>query len=114
MTDCVFCKIINKEISSDIVYETDTVIAFKDIHPVSPVHILIAPKMHIESIEGLNPENVSVVGDIHLAVKKIAGDFGISEKGYRLISNCGKAAGQTVPHLHYHLIGGRKFGISIV
>jgi histidine triad (HIT) family protein len=114
MTDCIFCKIINKEIPSEILYETDNVIAFKDIHPVAPVHVLIAPKLHIENIEKLDSENISVVCDIHLAAKKIANDFGISEKGYRLISNCGKAAGQTVPHLHYHLIGGKRFGISIV
>ncbi len=114
MGDCVFCRIIRKEIPSNTVYEDEKVYAFKDINPVAPVHILITPKQHIKSVEDLTPENAGVMADIHLAAKKIAGDTGLSESGYRLINNCGENAGQTVPHLHYHLIGGKVLGPKII
>jgi len=114
MSDCIFCKIINKEIPSTIVYEDEKVMAFKDINPVAPVHVLIVPKMHISSIKELNEENAGILADIHLAAKKIAQELGIYEKGFRLINNCGEDAGQTVFHLHYHLIGGTCLGPKIL
>lgn len=114
MKDCIFCRIIDRQIPSAIVYEDDKVLAFKDINPVAPVHVIIVPKLHIASVNSLTPENASVLGDIHLAAKKIAEELGVAEKGYRLISNCGADAGQTVFHLHYHLIGGVKLGAKIL
>ena len=114
MEDCIFCKIINKQIPSSIVYEDDKVLAFNDIKPEAPIHVIIVPKMHIASVNELTPENAAVVGDIHLAAQKIAAKLNISDRGYRLINNCGADAGQTVFHLHYHLIGGLKLGAKII
>jgi len=113
MEDCIFCKIINKEIPSSIVYEDDKVLAFKDISPAAPIHILIVPKVHVANVEALDPQTVGCVADIHMASKKIAKLMGINEKGYRLITNSGTEAGQTVMHLHYHLIGGMTLGAKI-
>lgn len=114
MADCIFCKIINKEIPSQIVYEDDKVIAFKDIQPVAPVHVLIVPKIHIASMKDINSSNANILMDIHLAVNEVAKKIGIYEKGYRLVNNCGADAGQTVQHLHYHLIGGVTLGPKII
>lgn len=114
MEDCIFCKIIDRKIPSTIVYEDDKVLAFKDISPVAPVHVVIVPKQHIANVNALTSENVSILGDIHLAAKKIAEEVGVADKGYRLINNCGEDAGQTVFHLHYHLIGGLKLGAKII
>ena len=114
MENCIFCKIISKQIPSTIVYEDEKVLAFKDINPVAPVHVIIVPKNHIASVNELTAENAAVVGDIHLAAQKIAGELGVADKGYRLINNCGADAGQTVFHLHYHLIGGLKLGAKII
>lgn len=114
MEDCIFCKIISRQIPSTTVYEDDRVLAFNDINPVAPVHVIIIPKQHIENVNGLTPDNASVVADIHLAARKIAEKLNIADKGYRLINNCGSDAGQTVFHLHYHLIGGLKLGAKIV
>lgn len=114
MDDCIFCRIIRREIPSTIVYEDEKVLAFRDINPVAPVHVLIIPKKHIANIEALNDDNAGIVADIHLAVKKVAEKEGVSQKGYRLISNCGKEAGQTVFHLHYHLIGGKELGTGLI
>lgn len=114
MEDCIFCKIIERKIPSTIVYEDDNVFAFKDISPVAPVHVVIVPKQHIANVNSLTSENASVLGDIHLAAKKIAEEAGIADKGYRLINNCGADAGQTVFHLHYHLVGGLKLGAKII
>lgn len=113
MEDCIFCKIINKEIPSQIVYEDEKVIAFKDISPAAPIHILIVPKVHVTNVEALDEQTVSCVADVHLAAKKVAKLMGINEKGYRLITNSGEEAGQTVMHLHYHLIGGMTLGAKI-
>lgn len=106
MSDCLFCKIINREIPSKSVYETDKVYAFYDINPEAPVHILIVPKQHIDSHNDLTVENVDIMKDIHLAANEIAKQLGIAERGYKLINNCGADAGQTVFHIHYHLVGG--------
>ncbi len=114
MQDCIFCKIINRQIPSAIVYEDDKVLAFKDINPVAPVHVLIVPKQHIASMREINSENAGILADIHLAANKVAESMGIADEGYRLINNCGKAAGQTVFHLHYHLIGGTNLGERLI
>jgi len=114
MEGCIFCKIINGEIPSAKVYENDKVVAFKDINPAAPVHVLIVPKVHIESIKDINTDNAGILVDIHLAANKVAEQAGILDRGYRLINNCGPDAGQTVPHLHYHLIGGTSLGLRII
>jgi len=114
MQDCIFCKIVNRQLPSTVVYEDDKVMAFNDINPVAPIHVIIIPKEHIANVNGLTEENASVMGDIHLAAKKIAEKLGVAEKGYRLINNCGSDAGQTVFHLHYHLIAGVKLGAKII
>lgn len=108
MSDCIFCKIVNNEIPSEKVFEDDKIIAFKDITPCAPVHILIIPRKHISSVNELDDDNQNVIGHIFLAAKNIAKNLGISENGYRIVTNCGKDGGQTVGHLHFHLIGGRN------
>ena len=106
--DCIFCKIANKEISSEIVYEDNEVIAFKDIKPVAPVHLLIITKKHIPSVDHLEAEDKELIGSLFLVARKIAREQGVAETGYRLVFNVGPDAGQTVDHLHLHLIGGHK------
>jgi len=103
--DCVFCKIINKELKSDVIYENDKVIAFKDIHPKAAFHILIVPKKHIESVDKLEESDKELVGEMALAAKSIAKDNNIS--GYRLVINVGRDGGQIIDHLHMHLLGGK-------
>jgi len=114
MENCVFCRIIKREIPSTVVYEDEWTIAFNDIKPVAPIHVIIIPKQHIASVNDLNEDNADAVAKVHLAAIKVAEKLGISGKGFRLINNCGKDAGQTVFHLHYHLIGGRSLGEKIV
>lgn len=114
MNECIFCKIVNKEIPSTVYYENDEVIAIKDINPAAPVHVLIIPKKHIENVKDINKDNGQILVDIHLAANKVAEELGISQKGYRLITNVGKGAGQTVFHLHYHLLGGKEMGEKII
>lgn len=111
--DCLFCKIVNGEIPSTKVYEDETVYAFKDINPVAPVHVLIIPKQHLSSINDVNEENSAVIAHIYEVAAKLAKEFGISENGYRMVSNCGADAGQTVFHLHFHLLGGKKLNIQM-
>lgn len=107
--DCVFCKIINGTIPSTKVYEDDKVIAINDLNPQSPVHILIIPKNHIASADDLSEDNCDIVGHIFTVAAKIAKEKGLSN-GYRIINNCGKDAGQTVFHIHFHLLGGKDLG----
>ena len=114
MNDCIFCKIINREIPSKSVYENDKVYAFYDINPEAPVHVLIVPKQHIASHNELTTDNIDIIKDIHLAVNEIAKQLGIADSGYRLINNCGADAGQSVSHLHYHLVGGVRMGSKIL
>lgn len=105
----IFSKIINKEIPADIVYETENVIAFKDIRPQAPVHILIIPKIEIPKVTDLKgSEHSALLGEMFDAANKIASDFGIAEDGFRLVFNCGNNGGQEVYHLHMHLLGGRE------
>jgi len=108
MTSCIFCKIANKEIEKKLLYESDDIVAFEDIAPKAPIHILIVPKKHIDSINNLEEENKTLLGKLVLVAKDIAKEKGISETGYRLIFNTGPDAGQTVDHIHLHLMGGEK------
>jgi histidine triad (HIT) family protein len=114
MENCIFCMIINREIPSTVVYEDEKVMAFHDIKPVTPVHVVIIPKQHIANVKEITAENGTMLLDIHLAANKVAEILGISDRGYRLVTNCGPEAGQTVFHLHYHLIGGRDLGPKLV
>ena len=109
MSDCIFCKIIEKQIPTDILYETADIMAFADIEPKAPVHIVIIPKNHIPSINTLSEDNANLIGKMILAAKKLAETHDINETGYRLIMNCGPDAGQSVKHIHLHLLGGKKF-----
>lgn len=114
MDDCIFCKIINGKIPSNKVYEDDDVLAFKDINPQMPVHIIVIPKKHIKSIADLTIGDEALIGKIFTAINKIAKDLNISEDGFRVISNCGENAGQTVQHLHFHILGGEKMSEKII
>ena len=106
----IFTKIINKEIPSEIVYETDSILAFKDINPVAPIHILIIPKYNIPTFNHIEDNDSKILVELLLSAKKIAKDMEIAKDGYRLIFNCNEHGGQTVYHLHLHLVGGRKLG----
>jgi histidine triad (HIT) family protein len=108
MTDELFLKIINREIPAEIVYETDEVLAFRDINPQAPVHVLIIPKERIPTINDLGPEHAELVGKLILAAAEIAREQGLSEDGYRVVMNCNEAGGQMVYHIHLHLLGGRQ------
>ena len=106
---CIFCKIINKTIPAKTVFEDKEVLAFEDIKPQAPVHILLVPKAHIEKISDLTDKDITIVGKLILAAKKLAKENGVEESGYRIVMNCNRDAGQEVFHLHAHLLGGRKF-----
>jgi histidine triad (HIT) family protein len=108
MEDCVFCKIIAGQIPSDIVYHDDIVVAFKDINPVTQVHLLIVPREHIAYLTDLTEKQAGLVGHMILVVNKLAQQTGIAEKGFRVVINVGSEGGQMVPHLHMHLLGGRR------
>lgn len=112
--DCLFCKIIDGQIPSTKVYEDDTVLAFKDINPAAPIHILVIPKKHIDSLAKLTNEDKDIVWHIHEVINKVAEEQGFKESGYRVIVNCGKDSGQEVMHLHYHVLAGTKMGDKIV
>ncbi len=105
--DCLFCKIVNGDIPAEKVYEDDKVLAFKDINPAAPVHILVIPKQHISSIAEITKENSSVISHIFEVIAKLAQEFDLQD-GYRVVTNSGEQAGQTVLHLHFHILGGRK------
>lgn len=105
--DCIFCKIIAGEIPSDKVYEDETVFAFRDINPQAPVHILVVPKAHIASVHEVTSQNCAVVGHIFEVISQLAEHEGLDE-GYRVVSNCGDHGCQSVKHLHFHILGGKK------
>ncbi len=109
MEECIFCKIARKEIPAEIVYEDDNVLAFKDIQPSAPVHILLIPKKHLPTFFDLEESDASLIGEVHLAATKVARKLGLEDSGFRLVSNCKGDAGQLVFHLHFHLLGGRPF-----
>ncbi len=108
MSDCIFCKIISKEIPANVVYEDEKILAFHDLSPVAPQHVLIIPKVHIDNMNGITEESGKVVAHIFTKVKEISKQLGINDSGYRIVSNCGVEGGQTVGHLHFHLAGGRQ------
>ena len=105
--DCIFCKIIAGEIPSQKVYEDEHVLAFHDINKSAPVHILVVPKVHVESLNGVNSANIEYISRIFLKIPEIAKEYGV-EEGYRVVTNIGKDGGQSVWHLHFHVLGGRK------
>ena len=107
MSDCLFCKMISGEIQPDTVYEDDEVLGFRDINPQAPTHVLVVPKTHISTLNDLQDNHSALVGKLYLAAKKIAADEGIADDGYRTVMNCNAGAGQTVFHLHLHVLGGR-------
>lgn len=110
MAECVFCRIVNREIPSEIVYEDEQVMVFRDIEPEAPVHLLAIPKKHVASLNDAGEEDRDILGSIQLAVAEVARRLGFADEGYRIVSNCGAGAGQVVMHLHYHVLSGRPFG----
>ena len=112
MSDCLFCKIIAGVIPSTKVYEDDKVLAFRDIAPQAPCHILVIPKTHIADVNGITEENSSLVAHIFTVIPQIAKAEGL-ENGYRVVSNCGSDAGQTVQHLHFHILGGKELALDM-
>ena len=108
-TSCIFCKIARKEIPSKIVYEDEDVVAFDDLKPQAPLHVLIIPRRHIATIADLNDTDALIAGTLIIAAKKIAAARGLNESGYRIVLNCNRDAGQEVFHIHAHLLAGRKF-----
>jgi len=105
--DCLFCKILNGDIPADIVYESDSAIAFRDVSPQAPTHVLVIPRKHIATINDLGEDDQEIVGSLYLAAKDIARAEGLSDKGYRAVMNCNEGAGQSVFHIHLHVLGGR-------
>ncbi len=114
MENCVFCKIIKGEIPSEKVYEDDEIFAFKDINPVAPIHILVIPKKHIETLLEVTEEDSKLIAKIYMAINKIAKDLGIEKDGFRVVANCGRDSGQEVMHIHFHLLAGQKMGPKVV
>lgn len=114
MEDCIFCKITKEEIPASIVYEDNDILAFKDINPAAPVHILVIPKKHITSIIEIQKGDEELIGKIFNVINKIAQEQGIAESGFRVITNCGEDAGQEVKHLHFHILGGTKLSTKIL
>ncbi len=108
--DCLFCKIVAGEIPAELVYESDTAIAFRDINPQAPTHVLVIPRKHIASMNDIDPDDHSIVGSLYTAAREIAASEGIADEGYRAVMNCNEAAGQTVFHIHLHVLGGRRMG----
>ena len=108
MPDDLFLKIVNREIPADIVHETDRILAFRDINPQAPVHILVIPKQRVATLDDAEPAHAKLLGDLFLAAAQIARHEGIDKAGYRVVMNCGEAGGQTVHHIHVHLLGGRQ------
>lgn len=107
--ECLFCKIVAGEIPADIVYESETAIAFRDINPQAPTHVLIIPRKHIATINELEDDDQALIGSLYSAAREIAEREGCADVGYRAVMNCNEAAGQTVFHIHLHLLGGRAF-----
>lgn len=114
MEDCLFCKIIKREIPGELICENDYVMGFKDIHPVAPVHILFVPKTHIKSMNEVTVNNSIYIAKIYEMIADVAKKLNINDKGYRVICNCGNDGGQVIDHLHFHLIGGKHLGPKII
>jgi len=110
MSDCIFCKIVQGEIPAEVVYEDDEVLAFRDLNPQAPVHVLVIPKRHLATTNDLTDDDAALAGRLLLAAKAVAAQEGIAQEGYRTVINCNAGAGQTVFHIHLHLLGGRPLG----
>lgn len=106
--DCIFCKIANGQIPSKKIYEDEKVIAFHDISPEAPIHFLVIPKDHIQSVNEISEENANIISHIFLVINKLVKELNIAETGYRIVNNCGKDGGQTVDHMHFHVLGQRE------
>ncbi len=111
--ETIFSKIIRKEIPADIVFENERILAFRDIHPKAPVHILVIPKKEIVNVDDLQKEDEALIGEIFSVIRNLAMEEGVAESGYRVVANNGKEGGQEVPHLHFHLLGGKDLGPKI-
>ena len=116
MADCIFCKLAHGEIPTSFVYEDDAVVAFHDLHPKAPVHVLIVPRTHVPTIEALatHEQGEAILGAVLRAVPQVAARLGLSASGYRLINNFGRDGGQTIDHVHFHLLGGKELGDRMV
>lgn len=116
MQECLFCKIIKGEIPADIIYSNESIVAFRDIKPAAPVHVLIVPRRHVADLLELagDSDGAALMQQILLAVPEVARRTGVDKRGFRLINNCGEEGGQTIPHVHFHLIGGRKLGEKLL
>jgi len=112
MSNCLFCKIIAGEIPSAKVYEDETILAFRDINPQAPTHVLVVPKVHIPDTNGICPKNSAVIAHIFAVIPRIAEAEGLTN-GYRVVTNCGADSGQTVPHLHFHILGGKQMTLEM-
>ena len=110
MTECLFCRMVAGEIQPDVVYEDDEIMAFRDVNPQAPTHVLVIPKRHIGTTNDLQPDDAELVGRMVLVAGKVAGDDGVDERGYRVLLNCNREAGQAVFHIHLHVLGGRPMG----
>ena len=108
--DCIFCKIAAGELPADVVHETDHTIAFRDLHPQAPVHVLVIPRRHIDNASTVTAGDAEVVADLLVAARRVAADAGVADSGYRLVFNVGEDAANSVPHLHLHVLGGRRLG----
>ncbi len=109
-SNCLFCKVLAGDIPADIIYESETAVGFRDINPQAPTHVLIIPRKHIATINDIADEDQSIVGSLYSAAREIAASEGLTDEGYRAVMNCNEAAGQTVFHIHLHLLGGRPLG----
>ena len=107
MSKCIFCRMVDGEIQPDVVYEDEDVLAFRDANPQSPTHVLLIPKEHIATTNDLDEDNAAILGRLYLAARQVAAKEGIAERGYRMVMNCNPEAGQSVYHIHLHLLGGR-------
>jgi len=110
MDNCIFCKMAKGEIQPDVVYDDDEILAFRDLNPQAPTHVLVIPKRHIGTLNDLDAADAGLTGRLFLAAKKVAEQDGIAERGYRTVMNCNAEAGQSVFHIHLHLLGGRRMG----
>jgi histidine triad (HIT) family protein len=110
MKDCIFCRIASKEIPAKVVFEDDDVVGFEDLNPQAPTHTLVIPKRHLATLNEVDSENRDLIGKVVSAAVRIARDKGLADDGYRLVANCQENAGQSVFHIHFHLLGGRPFG----
>ncbi|HUS87908.1 MAG TPA: histidine triad nucleotide-binding protein [Desulfosporosinus sp.] len=113
VADCLFCNIALREIPSEIAYEDDDVIAFKDTQPLAPVHLVVIPKQHLRSLNDVTPEYETLIGHLFGVIRRLAEEFGVAESGYRVVTNTGADGGQVVGHLHFHLLGGQALNAKI-